>query len=77
MLLRAMGATEALKQGEQHPPSLGVGLAYGGQGPGPRVLGMGDVAVAGPTSWPSLPPSGVRRPVSTDACGAKPGKLLT
>ena len=72
------GATEAVKQGGQHTTPRGEGPCQCRPQARARVQGWGggSVEAAGPTGWPSLPPSGMGRPVSTDACGAEPGRLV-
>lgn len=47
-------------------------LPMGARAPGP---GRGTVGAAVPTSCPSMPPSGIKRPASLEAGGAEPGKL--
>ncbi len=71
------GGREARRAAYHTPRRRTLPMQAPGQGPGPGLGGgWKSVEAAGPTGWPSLPPSGMGRPVSTDACGAEPGRLV-
>ena len=71
------GGREAGRAAYHTPRRRTLPMQAPGQGPGPGLGGgWKSVEAAGPTGWPSLPPSGMGRPVSTDACGAEPGRLV-